>query len=130
MKQFYAHYKLWEDYQNGMYCIEKKQNEQELIKNGIDLLCDNNLFFDVCNQVLLAWQVSSKVNLTNKSCNRKAWLGQAACSFKYSIPETITRTIWGMLNNQQRQLADNVALRVINHFELSYENKNTKIQGL
>ena len=127
INQYFSHYETWEDYKNGMYSIEKKENEQQLVNNAIILLSDNNMFYEICKELLLKWTVSSKVNLTNKQCNRKAWLGQAACNLKFNVPEILTRVAWGQLSISKRYCADDVALKIINHFELSYENKNTKL---
>ena len=127
MNQFYSHYENWEDFKNGMYCIEKKENEQTLINNAIVMLSDDAMFYETCKELLKVWTVSVKVNLTNKQCNRKAWLGQAACNYKFKTPEILTRIAWGKLSNIQRYHADQVALQIINHFELSYENKNNQL---
>ena len=127
MRQFYAHYEQWEDYQNGMYDISRKQNEVELISMAIYLLCDSSLFYKTCNDVVLNWKISSMVNLTNKSCNRKAWLGQSACCYKYGVPEVLTRIAWSKLTDMQRFEANKVAQKIINHFELNYERKNISL---
>ena len=127
MKQYFSHYENWEDYKNSMYSIEKKDNEQQLVNNAIIMLSDNNMFYETCKEVLLIWTISSRVNLTNMQCNRKAWLGQAACNFKFNVPEILTRVAWGKLSYTKQYKADEIALKIINHFELTYENKNTKL---
>ena len=128
MNQFYSHYENWEDFKNGMYCISKQSNEKELINNAIVILSDNDMFFETCKELLQNWPISIKVNLTNRQCNRKAWLGQAACSYKFNVPEILTRISWGKLSKIKQFQADQIALKIINYFELTYENKNKELR--
>lgn len=130
MNQFYSHFENWEDYKNGMYSIDKKDNEEYLINKAIELLTDNNIFYNSCNGILKNWPIAVKVNLTNKQCNRKAWLGQAACNYTFDVPEILTRVAWGKLSIIKKIQADNIALIIIKHFELSHENKNKKLHFL
>lgn len=128
MNQFYSEYTFWEDFKNEMY--ETKYDldqEKEFISKAITLLSNPNLFLTVCYDVLLFWDVSSKVNLTNVNCNRRAWLGQAACSYYYKVPEVITRKAWSQLSDDQRYEANKIADKIINIFEKSYEKKNRKL---
>lgn len=126
MKQFYAEYIYWEDYINGMYEIPKNTDEK-LVLLAIELLSNKELFLNICIEVVKNWVISSKVNLTNKNCNRKAWLGQASCSFKYKIPEIYTRIAWNRLTEIQQIEANKIAEKVINNFETNYESKNKKL---
>ena len=128
MNQFYSHYENWEDFKNGMYCISKQSNEKELINNAIVILSDNDMFFETCKELLQNWPISIKVNLTNRQCNRKAWLGQAACSYKFNVPEILTRISWNKLSKIKQFQADQIALKIINYFELTYENKNKELR--
>lgn len=127
MKQFYEEYIYWEDYINGMYDTPKKEDEERLVLLAVEMLTNNDLFLETCKEVLVNWKISSKVNLTNKSCNRKAWLGQASCSFKYKVPEICTRTAWGQLSFFQQTEANKVAEQIINSFEINYERQNTEL---
>lgn len=127
MKQFYKEYIYWEDYINGMYDLHKKEDEDYLVSNAIKLLTRKDLFLDTCKNVVLNWKISSMVNLTNKQCNRKAWLGQASCSFKYKVPESCTRIAWGKLSLIDKVEANKIAQSVINSFELNYERKDIKL---
>jgi len=128
MKQFFADFHVWEDYINGMYEIpDIEENKGIQITNAIKILSDNLLFDELCRLVLEEWIVSSKVNLTNTSCNRRAWLGQAACSYKFNVTETCTRIAWGILNEQERISANAIADKWIKKFESKYENENRKI---
>jgi hypothetical protein len=127
MKQFFKEYNYWEDYINGMYEFPNPKDEQKFILLAIDMLTNNELFFNTCKEVLINWKISSRVNLTNKQCNRKAWLGQASCNFKYKVPEICTRIAWGKLSINQQNEANKIAEQVINSFELNYEKQDTEL---
>ena len=85
------------------------------------------LFLNTCIEVIENWTISTKVNLTNKQCNRKAWLGQASCNYKYKVPEILTRIAWSKLDIIQQYEANEIAQKVINSYELNYEKKDTKL---
>lgn len=127
MKQFFEKYTLWEDYLNGMYDPCSKSNEDTYIGMSIYLLTNCNLFLETCKSILIEWPISSSVNLTNKACNRKAWLGHAACSYKYKATEIHTRIAWSKLTVDQQNNANRIAELIIKKFEKDYEEKNKKI---
>lgn len=128
MQQFYAPFEVWEDYINGMYNFPNKENEADFITKSIMVLSNPDLFKLICLDVLKNWPISSKVNLTNKQCNRRAWLGQSACCYKYRSPEMCTRLAWGRLSSVERVKANNVADQIIKSFELNYEAKNIELR--
>lgn len=128
MKQFFAKFLDWEDYINGMFDVPNLEDEEKIeIENSITMLSDTTMFDETCKLVLFNWVISSKVNLTNVSCNRRAWLGQAACSYKFNSCETSTRFSWGLLTENQRIEANAVADKWIRIFENNYERENRKI---
>ena len=127
MKQYYKEYYYWEDYINGMYEMDNIKNESELISLAINMLSNKELFLNTCIEVIENWTISTKVNLTNKQCNRKAWLGQASCNYKYKVPEILTRIAWSKLDIIQQYEANEIAQKVINSYELNYEKKDTKL---
>ncbi len=47
MKQIHKPYYTWECYKNGMFDIDKKQNEDLLIKKSELLLCNEDVFFKI-----------------------------------------------------------------------------------
>ena len=120
MKRIYFNYEQWEDYINWMYNIPKKILDSD-IEKCIELLTDVELFWQICNEVLIDWKISSMVNLLNTSCNRQAWLWQSACCYKYWIPEIVTKLAWSKLNDQQKLEANNKADEYIKIFELWYK---------
>lgn len=127
MKQFYKEYNHWEDYINGMYESYNQKDENKFISLALKMLTNKELFLNTCKEVLIKWPISSKVNLTNKQCNRNAWLGQATCNFKFNVPEICTRLAWGKLSKDQQLTANKIADKIINSFELSYEKKDREL---
>jgi hypothetical protein len=114
MKQYYCHYKKWEDVKNGMYkSIGNKKIQNKMIKQSISLLSNkiqcNKYMKKVCNN----WYYACKSVFTNNSMNRIAWLGQAACCFKYKIPENITRVAWHHIKPKKRDIANKIAINNI-----------------
>jgi hypothetical protein len=127
MRRFYAPYWMWEDVQHGMYWSATPENEAALIEKAIVVLSDCTLFQETLHKVVAEWVIATKCNLTNTTCNRQAWLGQAACCYLHRIPETITRIAWGMLTPVQRSQANHVADKFINAFELSYGKQDQRV---
>ena len=109
MKQIHKPYYTWECYKNGMFDIDKKQNEDLLIKKSV--------------LVLSKWKNSTDNNLSNKNINRNSWIGQSACSYNHKCPELLTRIAWGNISELQRNKANNIAKKIIK----IYEDKNRKI---
>lgn len=120
MNQIYYPYNLWEDYKNGMYSVIFL-DENLLIDNATKVLSSKNLFDSICIELITAWPISAAVNLTNISCNRRAWLGQAACCFKYSVPEILTRVAWNKLTADQQKIANLVAEKHITNYENKFK---------
>lgn len=123
MKQIYHPYYIWEDFKNGMYEIPVKPYSEILIKNCIELLSNQELFFEVSLKVLNNWKYASEHNLSNKSINRQAWIGQASCCLEYKAQEIVTREVWGRLDTITRIYANKTADKIIR----IYEEKNNKL---
>jgi hypothetical protein len=117
MKQIYHPYWLWEDYKAGMYNTPYEIYEVNIC-NCVELLCNSILFYETMQKLVNDWKYASEVNLTNKSCNRRAWLGAAACCYKLNQEEVITRFAWNRISNKQQSKANDIANRIINDYEL------------
>jgi hypothetical protein len=127
MEQVFEHYEKWEDFKNGMYNIPKSEDEEKYCLLAMELLSNKEMFLGACKNVLSKWKISSKVNLTNTGCNRRAWLGQASCNLIHNVPETCTRMAWARLTDQQQFDANTIAEMVINSFEVNYERQDSEI---
>lgn len=116
MKRIFHHYEKWEDYQNRMY-DELKDKRNERIQLALKCLGNKENCFDAMRMVINNWEIACEQNLTNENSNRKAWLGQAACNIFYGVKEDETRQAWGLLEREQRYMANKIADIVIAEWE-------------
>lgn len=119
MDRVYYHYELWEDYQNGMY-NEVKEGRDERIQKAIYILGDESRCIEAMRMVTNEWKIATLQNLTNESCNRRAWLGQTCCNIQCGVKEDETRQAWGLLSEEQRKKANHCADVVIKEWENEY----------
>ena len=120
MIQIYHEYTEWEDFKNGMY-ETVFVNEDKLIQKAIDLLSNKDLFFKTSVKMIDDWIISSDVNLSNVRHNRRSWIGQAACCYKYGVPESLTRFAWADISSIKKIEANNVADKIIRIYEERYK---------
>lgn len=119
MDRVYYHYEMWEDYQNRMY-DEVKDGRDERVSRAVEILGDKQSCISAMRKVVSMWKYATEQNLTNESCNRRAWLGQACCNIVAGVKEDETRQAWGELTEQQRQMANHCADIVIQEWEKEY----------
>jgi hypothetical protein len=117
MKQIFEPYEKWEDYKSGMYNSSGIIDKDKKVIESINLLSSPTDFYESCKKVMQEWKVSTDVNLSNKSINRRAWLGAAACMISNSCPEYLTRVAWSLLNEDVQQKANNIADKIIQEYE-------------
>lgn len=103
---------MWEDFQNGMF----DEPDDSLIAACAELLCDQEGFYVAASEMVDSWPVAAEENLSNKRCNRRAWVGQATCCFRLRAPERTTRAAWGVMSVDDRIDANNTADRVIDEY--------------
>lgn len=123
MKAVYHPYTIWEDYLNGMYEIPLKPYDESLINKCVNLLSNEEKFFQIGLEMVNLWSNAAGQNLTNKSVNRQSWIGQATCCFKYGASELITRIVWARVSPFDRIKANKIADKIIR----IYEAKNRKL---
>jgi len=114
MEQVYYPYWEWEDYQNGMYDMPNKEKEVGMQEKAMEVLRDP---YDAMLSVINEWTISTYQNLSKQGTNKKSWLGQAACCYKYGIPEHVTRSVWNKLTEEERENANNIAEQIIELWE-------------
>ena len=119
MKRIYNKYTDWEDFKNGMFS-NKKDGFEKMVTESFFLLTNLDLFEKACFNVIEKWPISSIENLTNTSQNRKAWIGQASCSYEYGSTESATKKAWFRMSEIEKYKANIVAEKVIK----TYEAKN------
>jgi G3E family GTPase len=112
--------KQWGDRTNELVFIGQDIDKEKMIESCIDLLSNPEEFYSVCINLCKDWKNSTDVNLSNVMQNRKAWLGAAACCYKYNIPEFITRLAWSKIDCKNQYRANNVANKIIKEYERKY----------
>lgn len=117
MKQYYHKYTDWEDFKNGMY-KDTSNLDLENNKDSIMLfLTNSDLFYKTAKKVVNEWKISSLENISNKSVNSIAWLGQASCCYFLGVSEMCTKYAWKFIPEEKRKIADLVAYKVIKEYE-------------
>jgi len=123
IKQIFIPYYEWEDYINGMW---NNGNDNQL-KDAVIFTSNYIEYGNAMAEVIKAWPKTMLNSLTNLSINRKAFLGHCAVSYKLNIPESITRQAWGLLTNEQRFKANEIAQKHINNYDYEYKKSIIKL---
>ena len=119
-KRIFHTYDKWECYKAGFYetTLEGKTHE-ECEKIFQETLADAELFNSILEEMMPKWRHSCEHYLTNKSMNRIAWLGQAAVCYYTGVPSRYSGS-WFNLTEDQRNQANNVALKHLNKWLVEY----------
>ena len=130
IKRIYSRYQDWEDFQNGMYSNDFSNLDADL-KNAFKILSNSDYFYKKGLEMILSWPVCADYNLSNKSINRKAWIGQATCCYVSKVPEVVTKISWGLLSENEQIMANYKAKLIIDVYEKKYielyQNMGTKM---
>jgi hypothetical protein len=131
IKQKFIPYWNWECYKSGMWLKVDKITESEMLGEAIKFTSDHILYGRAMSEVIFKWVNSMDNFLTNKSINRKAYLGHCAVFYKKQIPEYIVRKAWKHLSDNQRVLANLEAEKNINKWMLIQKKElmNTSQDG-
>lgn len=130
VKQIYHPYQNWEDFKNGMWRKETKTYEENTLHEIIEFTGDHILYGNAMLRVIKEWVISCEHNLTNKSINRKAWIGHAACCIEKKYPEYLVRVAWGMLTESQRIEANKKADYAILKWVENFNSKKSNVKQL
>lgn len=106
-------YENWEDFKHGMYRMPGTQDSTHSVVLSKGLLQCPAQFYLVAFQMIQDWTIAAETNLSNRSRNRQAWIGQASCCFNHNASESQTKEAWWMLTDEQRQAANDVADEII-----------------
>lgn len=112
MERIFHHYDKWEDFHAGMY-DESRDGRKERVQKAAVILGTPSICRTAMEKVISEWQIATEYNLSNAEINRKAWLGQAACSCYAGIHEDETREAWGIMTEAQRTEANRIAASII-----------------
>jgi len=118
MKRVYHPYWDWEEIQHNMW--GSVGNRKAWLERAIAFTSDHKKYGRFMMRVVDEWPISCENALTDKSINRKAWVGHAAVSLAMECPEDITREAWGHLTDEQQFLANKKASRAIQAWEYNY----------
>lgn len=121
IERIWHNFEKWEDHKNGMYNSRNEVDKVELSRAL--LIVPYNLF---TNMVLVTnkWIFCSEHNLSNTAFNRKAWLGWASCCYCHGATDQETRNAWNLLTAEEKNIANRVALEVIDGWENFYYKVN------
>lgn len=107
-------YDKWENVEYNFYGTEhSKWSKLQCEHKYKELMTDLVEFKDTLLSVVNEWKNSCEHNLTNRSLNRIAWLGQAAMSYKYNIP-CIYSSGFQLLSPEEQSNANIIALEILN----------------
>lgn len=122
MERIFHHYNKWEDYHAGMY-DECKEGRAERVIKAAEILGTPDICREAMEKVVAEWKIATEYNFSNAEINRKAWLGQAACSCYAGIHEDETREAWGIMTEAQRIEANSIASDIIKKWLDEWEQK-------
>lgn len=108
-ERVFLHYRTWECWRAGFYGPGSELYERD----ALALLSDAEALQSAMERVVMEWPNTSAQHLSDEACNRRAWLGQAACCIETGAPEHITRRMWFMLGQEAQRAANDAADRAI-----------------
>lgn len=120
MKRVFHHYTLWEDFQSGMYNPRGKSDGEDRTQKAVECLSDEAICRKYMRKVVSEWVIAAEQVLTNLEQNRKAWLGWCACFMYGGCRDEETRAAWGLMTEQNRIRANQIADEVIKEWEREY----------
>jgi hypothetical protein len=110
-------YTLWEDYGCGMY--GQRAVTEEALDEVARVMCDAPAFRAAMERVVREWPFATEHNLSDRSRNRRPWLGRAAVCIATGYPEGVARAMWNEMTPRQQQDANREADEVIAEWEAS-----------
>jgi hypothetical protein len=125
MKRIWHDYRRWEDYKAGMWRSATKEDVEKLLPVAIEFTGDHIRYGKAMMRVIVSWKYSCEHNLTDKSLNKRAWIGHAACALEMKLPESIVRMAWKDLTHEQRFEANKQADIAINEWIKNHANKQS-----
>jgi hypothetical protein len=124
INRIYHPFWKWEEVDHNMW--GKAENRVEMLDWAIRFTGDHIKYGWYMLRVAKEWTYSCEHNLTNKTQNRKAWIGHAACALASNCPEDVVRSAWGHLTDEQQILANRQAEQVITWWESRYAKKTDR----
>lgn len=114
--RIFHHYEKWEAVEYNFFgSTHKEWSKLQCEHKYRALLSDIPRFRAALGRVVSEWPHSCEHNLTNRSLNRIAWLGQAALAYEHQIP-SIYCSGFQLLTDEEKQAANQAALDVLNEW--------------
>lgn len=117
MKRIYHHHDKWEEHKYGMWRKVSPEEEKTFFDWAVTFTGNTELYGAWMMKVVEQWRYSCEQNLSNRSINRQAWIGHAACALANECPEYIVRLAWWQLTEEQRVDANKKADKAIATWE-------------
>lgn len=114
MRVFVPHNK-WECYLNGMY--ERDCPKMEGVNRCYGLLTAPPIFKETLEKMKIECPITMQVHLTNPTINQRAFLGRAACNFKFGYSDDYVRLTWNLLTLDEQNRANDVAQKFIDEYK-------------
>ena len=118
IKQVWINYSQWEDFLNGMY---QNGNDKEIVRQCYEILTADNLKENMTDTTI-TYEISTRVNFTNKMFNPVSWLGQATCNLLIGATAQETCQAWMMMTKEHQTKANDIAKEVIKEWRKKYES--------
>lgn len=126
MKRIWHNYEKWEDWKNGLYSKSKPADEIIARTKLFELFSNQDLFFHSGIKMIYEWRYSSDYNLSNTTCNRKSYLGQAVACYLYSLPMHFTAKVFTELDKKNQAESNKTAQEIIEYYENNIYDKDHK----
>lgn len=116
INQVFYHFSKWEDFKNGLYNSSCNNFEEKKILS-IELLSNQEDFYNISLDMFKSWPYSTEHNLTDNTINKKAWIGQATCCFNHNAPDYVTKEAWWELDEETRTNANLTAKKALKKWQ-------------
>lgn len=95
------------------------KHKDTYLEMAISFTGNDELYGEWMLHVVRDWKFSCEHNLSNRTQNRRAWIGHAACAYAFRCPEDIVRKAWSYLTEEQQTKANARADDAISKWEES-----------
>lgn len=102
MRRIWHPYWNWEDYHAGMWRKLPRHEEPPAFDLAKQFTGNAELYGKWMLEAIRKFPVACEHNLTDRSLNKQAWIGHAACALAHKLPEYIVRKAWATLSEVQR----------------------------
>jgi hypothetical protein len=120
MKRVFYSYERWEDFFAGQYELPSCHDSIAAEISSAMLLRSPSQFYCVAQQMISEWTFSAEANLSNRSRNRQAWIGQASCCYAFGAKEHQVKSAWHTLTPEEQSAANKIADEIVELWETVY----------